>query len=184
MMKYILALFAVVLMSGCSVKEMENRDYVMAIAIEKAEQYNMTLSVASLDTMDKDSNGTKEYIVTGTGDTIQKALENANSRTKGEIYLGHCRTIALPDNFESYGELLDYVKGNIDLSRDVVVVKSQYPSKVIQLKNNETMASDYIYSYFEGKESVDINDIMDKYSNGNSIELPIVIEENNQIYIK
>lgn len=169
MSKILIALAMILTLTGCkNVKELENRDYVMAIGINKDKVYNITMAVANIS----DAENIAEDITEGKGNTLNEALANVNSKTKGSIYLGHNKAIILADNFNDYNEITEYASNNIELSRDSVIVKAKNPAEVIKSKNGKDSASKYIYTYFENKDKIDLDKLMDCYNNNSPVNLP------------
>lgn len=181
-MKWLLLILPLFMLTGCNnIKELENRDYVMALALEKNNDYNVTMAVSELSK----ENESIEFAVKGHGKTIEEAIENANGKTKGSLYLGHSKVMILPENFTSYSELISFLRENIELSRGVVAVSTEKPSHAIMSKNNGDYASEYIYTFFEDRrDKVDLNSIMDMYYEGNGIKLPKAVVENEKIIVK
>lgn len=177
-------MIGIIMLTGCgNDMEMENRDYVMAVGIDKDKNYNLTMSVAKLsEGSDKEERA--ENIVEGIGSTIANAIADANNKTKGSIYLGHNKVIILSDDFKDYDELIEYTNKNIEISRDIVIVKAENPAEAIKAKNNDDTASEYIYTYFENKNKVDLDSLMDYYNNKTSIELPRAVIENDKIIVE
>lgn len=184
MSKILLIVFVMMSLAGCGKsRELEKRDYVMAIAIDDKEGYNVSTAVAKL-TGGSDSNPNEEIVFSGKGDTIDDAVSDINSRTKGQLYMGHNRVIILSGDFNDYKGLIDYFSSNVEMSRDTIIVKANNPSKIISAKNNEDSASRYIYNYFENKKKVDMDRLMDYYNKGEEIILPEAVIENENVIIK
>ena len=172
MKKIISVAFALLLLTGCAnSRELENRDFVMAAGIEEDNGYKLTLAVAK-PSAESDSSEEKEDIFEGRGKTVAEALENINNKTKGNIYMGHNRVIVLSDSIKNYGDIVDYFRSNIDISRDTIMVKADKPSEIIRAKNNDENFSGYIYDYFKYKNKID--KFMDYYNNSTYTELPAV----------
>lgn len=183
-MKYILILISMLMLTGCvNSMELEKRDYVMAVGIDKNTKYDIAMSVAKL-TEGSNKENQEEYIVEGSGNTIAEALNDANNKTKGNIYLGHNKVIILSDKFNSYDELIDYVNSNIELSRDIVIVKAANIREAVAGKNNDDSASEYIYSFYENKDKIDLDKLMDIYNNNENIDFPEVSIKNNKIIVE
>lgn len=184
MSKILLIVIVMLALAGCGKsRELEKRDYVMAIAIDDEEGYNVSTAVAKL-TGGSDSDPNEEIVFSGNGDTIDDAITNINNKTKGQLYMGHNRVIILSGNFKDYEGLVGYFSSNVEMSRDTIIVKANNPSKIISAKNNEDSASRYIYNYFENKKKVDMDRLMDYYNKEEEIILPEAVIENNNVVIK
>lgn len=184
MNKYVFITLAVLLLTGCqSNKELENRDYVMAIGIDNEKGYDVTAAVAKF-TGGEDSSNSDENIYTGKGNSINEAMADINNQTKGQLYLGHNKIFVISNNFNNYEDLIDYFSKNIEISRDTVIVSANNPKEILESKNNDDSASEYIYSYFEDKNKFDLDRLMDYYSRNKQIELPEVKIENKNIVIE
>ncbi|MEI3162394.1 MAG: hypothetical protein V8S74_03145 [Lachnospirales bacterium] len=180
MTKIIFSLFIILSLTGCkNVRELENRDYVMAIGIDNKNGYDLTMAIADLT----DEDNQKENITSGKGKSLKETIENINVKTKGNMYLGHNKAIIISDDFNNYDELINYASKNIELSRDSVIVKAKNPSEIIASKNNNDSASNYIYSYFDRTDKVDLDKLMDYYNNNSNIVIPTVSIENNKLII-
>lgn len=183
MNKYIFIVILTILLTGCTNgSELENRDYVMAIGISEDNDYNIDMSVAKLSAGDENGSDT-EVIYKGKGSTIDKAIADINNQTKGNLYLGHSKVMIIATDFGDYKNLIDYFSRNIEVSRDMIIVKANNPEKIIEGKNNEDTASKYIYDFFENKNKFDLDKLMDYYNKGEDINLPIVNIENENIII-
>lgn len=184
MSKFLLIAIALLTLTGCGKsRELEKRDYVMAIAIDDREGYNVSTAVAKLSGSGEKNTG-EEIVYSGKGNTIDEAVTDINNRTKGQIYMGHNRVIILSGDFNNYKDLIDYFSRNVEMSRDTLIVKANNPQKIIGSKNNEDSASRYIYSYFENKKKVDMDGLMDYYNKGEKIILPEAVIENENVIIK
>lgn len=184
MIKYVLLFILVLTFSGCdNVKELENRDYVMGIGIEKNESsYNVITAISKLS-KDKEKNS-EEIFLNSQGGSINEAIENINNDTKGDLYLGHNKILILDSKFDDYSSLVDYSNNNNEIGRDTIIVKAENPIEAIKKGNNEDTTSKYVYSYFKGKESVDLGQLIDKFYNQKEIKIPEIKIENNSVIIK
>lgn len=172
------------LLTGCgNSKELENRDYVMAIGIDEKNGYDVSVAVAKLS---YGSNNEKheETIYKGNGKTINEAISVINNKTKGNLYLGHNKVMVLSENYKDYDSLINYVSDNIEISRDTVIMKAENPEEILKSKNNDDNASDYIYDYYNNINKVDLDKFMDYYNKGENINLPVAIIEDKNIIIK
>lgn len=173
-MKKITAIICVFMLTGCSGgKDLENRDFVMAVGIEEEqEHFAVYTSVAKLSSKGEDT-GSEEILYEGRGDDISSALDDLNTKTAGEIYMGHTKALVLDSDFTQYKELIDYIKGNVEMGRDIVVVRSDNVKGVMEAKPDDMTVSAYIYKYFEDKEKVDVDDLIDSFNYNTSINIPM-----------
>lgn len=177
---FFIIIFALLFLTGCGkTRELENRDYVMAIGIDDENGYSISASVSKPD---KENSGA-ETMFTGNGESIEKAVENINGKTKGNIYMGLNRVMVVSEGFRGYGELINYFSNNVELSRDIVIVKAKDPYEILEAKNDDDSASKYIYNYFQDKKKVDMDRLMDYYNKGEEIVIPYVKKENERIVI-
>ncbi len=170
------------MLTGCNGgKDLEGRDFVMAVGVEE-EQNNFILytSVAKLSSKGEDT-GTEEILYEGRGYDIASAFEDMNSKTAGEIYMGHTKALVLDSGFTRYGELMDYIKDNVEMGRDVVVVKSDNVKEIMSAKPNDMTISSYIYKFFEDKDKTDIDDLIDSYNYGSAPDIPKAQIKNESI---
>ena len=154
-MKRIMAFMCILLLTGCSEgKDLENRDFVMAVGLEEDQKgFTVYTSVAKLSNKGEDT-GSEEILYEGRGGDIASALADLNTRTAGEIYMGHTKALVLDSGFSKYGQLIDCIKGNVEMGRDIVVVKSDDVKSVMESKPDDMTVSAYIYKYFEDKEKI------------------------------
>lgn len=184
MNKIIILIFFMLLLTGCgNSKELENRDYVMAIGIDDKNGYDVSVAVAKLS-YGSDNKKQEETIYKANGKTINEAISVINNKTKGNLYLGHNKVMVLSENYKDYDSLINYVSNNIEISRDTVVVKAKNPEEILKSQNNEDNASDYIYDYYNDINKVDLDKIMDYYNKKENINLPAVVVEDKNIIIK
>ncbi len=167
------------LLTGCGKsRELENRDFVMAIAIDRGDEISVSTAVAKL-TDEEEKN--EEVIFEGKGSTIEEAVADINNSTKGNLYMGHSRVIVLSNDFDDYKSLIDFFGKNIEMSRDIVIVRANNPSKIIAAKNNDEPASEYIFDYYKNKKGLDMDSLMNYYNKGYKIVVPGVTIENENI---
>lgn len=184
MNKVIILIFLVILLTGCgNSKELENRDYVMAIGIDEKNGYDVSVAVAKLS-YGSDNKKQEETIYKGSGKTINEAISVINNKTKGNLYLGHNKVMVLSENYKDYDSLINYVSDNIEISRDTVIMKAENPEEILKSKNNDDNASDYIYDYYNDINKVDLDKFMDYYNKKESINLPVAGIEDKNIIIK
>lgn len=172
-MKRIFVLVCVLMLTGCSGgRDLENRDFVMAVGAEE-EQNTVTVytSIAKLSSKGEDT-GSEEILYEGRGNDISSALKDLNTKTAGEIYMGHTKALVLDSDFTQYDRLIDYIKGNVEMGRDIVVVKSDDVKSILEAKPDSMTVSAYIYKYFEDKEKVDVDSLIDSFNYNTSLNIP------------
>lgn len=163
-------------------RELENRDYVTAVAVEYDNEYVINTSVAKIAGKQEDKGN--EMIFRGQGETIEDAVDDINNKTKGQLYMGLNKVIIIDKNIEDYSVIANYISSNVEIGRDTAVVGANEPCTILKGENNGDRASEYIYSYFEDKKGVDIDRFMDYYNRGEKIMLPEAVIEEGNVVIK
>ncbi len=174
-MKKLCILLCAFLLTGCSGgKDLENRDFVMAVAVEeKNNDFVVYTSVSKLSNKGEDT-GTEEILYDGRGKDMTSAFADMNTKTAGDLYLGHTKALIIDNGFTKYDLLINYIKNNVEIGRDVVVVKGDNVSKILEAKPDEMTSASYIYKYFEDKEKkVDIDALIDSFNSAESINIPV-----------
>lgn len=180
-MKKLCVFMCVLLLTGCSGKDLENRDFVMALAVE--EQDNdlvLYTSVSKLSSKGEDT-GTEEILYDGRGKDFASAFADMNSKTAGDLYLGHTKALIIDNNFTKIDQLVDYAKNNVELGRNVVVVRGDNVSEILGAKSDEMTSASYIYKYFEDKDKVDIDSLIDSSNYNRSINIPKAVLSREKI---
>lgn len=162
------------LLCGCNAQELEDRAFVMLLGIEKADDYTVTLNIAQ-----PKSDSTDPFIIySKKADTIYDALDEINKDTSGELYLGHTQAILVNSNMQK--ELNNLLNKNINIGRDIPVIKCDDIKKVMTLKNDKINIVDYISQYFENYDYKKIS--LDAYINSDITNLPILsVIDNNYL---
>lgn len=173
-MRYIILILILVL-TGCSAKEPENRDFVMIMGISKSDNYKVSTAVSKLG----DENNS--LIVYNTeGDTINNAVNKLNTITSGELFLGDVQAILTDNNIEQ--EISELINNNMEIGRDIPVIMCRDIDKIISYNNEKISLQDYITQYFKNYDNKKINIETYLNSSENNKNLPVLkLSSNNYI---
>lgn len=180
--KIIFILLFILLLTGCKSREMEDRDFVMVIAVDKNERCNLYADIAELNN-NSDSLEIKNNIVSAEGNTINNALNKINKETSGELYLGHVQTI-LVTNENCKSEIKNLVRNNNEIGRDIPVVKCSEIQTVLDNENDNIKLHEYISKYFDNNKHKKINIESYLNENENNTTLPVITVKNDKYYIE
>lgn len=140
MKKLILLFLCLFVLTGCSnYHEINDLAIVSAIGIEKEEEkFKVTLELYKEV---KEGNSAKEesLSVSGTGKTIDEAINNASLMSETLLYFSHVQAIVIDYNYAKDGisEMMDYLSRNTDFSFVSYVVVSdenKKPSDILSKK--------------------------------------------------
>lgn len=178
----IIVLLFLILLTGCKSKELEDRDFVMVMGIDSGEDTRVFLDIAQPQN-NGDNTDIKKTILEGKGKTLSESINNINSRTSGEIFLGHLQSI-LVDDTDTKDALLKLVQDNIEIGRDTPVIKCDNIKKVISNDKSNIKLQDYIVKYFENNKHKKIN--IESYLNNNESKsnIPTISIKNDMYYIE
>ena len=119
-----------VLLSGCfDASELENRGFVIALAIDKDSGNNFQITMTLADTSsESDKNGHSRLIKTGSGETLSFAIHNAELHTSQALFLGHMKAVILGggllEDDESIRKVLDALNRRHDVSKKTLILSA------------------------------------------------------------
>jgi len=88
--KILFLVFGLLLLTGCSSKELDSRDFVMIMGVDSENSlYNVTLDIYNTN---EDSEN-EHLIFQSKGDSINKCFDRINKETSGDLFLGHMQGI-------------------------------------------------------------------------------------------
>jgi len=103
-------------LSGCWDKiEIENRAFVVAIGVDKADEpdarFTVTLSLPAIEVQDDDAEGAPPHIKTASAKTVTEAIKIINAETDTQLYFGQTKMLVLGEDLLSETDL---VKSTVD----------------------------------------------------------------------
>ncbi len=184
-MKRLFGFMLILLLTGCGGgRDLENRDFVMAVAVEEENNdFVVYTSVSKLSSKGEDT-GTEEILYEGRGSNIDSAFKDMDLKTAGDLYLGHTKALIIDNDFTSYESLINYIRDNVEIGRDVVVVRGKNVSDILASRADDMTSSAYIYKYYKDKPKVDIDTLIDSYNSGKSINIPEAVADNEKILFR
>lgn len=140
--KLCLCLLLPVLLTGCyDNREMEDRDYVITMGIDKndgsdgSSRYTVSLGSANLSAMgnkEEPSGGSEESktsAVVVPGDSLSSAIRRADTYSSTQIYLGQLKTVvfgqALLEDQALFTSVLDELERNRDVSEKIILLGAE-----------------------------------------------------------
>ena len=132
MKKLIILFLCLFIITGCSnYHEINDLAIVSAIGIEKdQEKFKVTLELYKEV---KEGNSAKEesLSITGSGKTIDEAINNSSLMSETLLYFSHVQAIVIDYSYAKYGinEMMDYLSRNTDFSFVSYVVVSEEDKK-------------------------------------------------------
>lgn len=129
-MKKISVALLMLLLCGCEIRELEDRDFVLDFIVDKAENYICNVGVAEFSAQEGNSALTIEFLE-DSGETIANALETINSNSSGQLYFGHTQLCLVSINAlkskETLTELVDLSERTTELTRRIIVLATDNP---------------------------------------------------------
>lgn len=180
--RFVFILLLLLILTGCKSRELEDRDFVMIIGIDKKELCSLYADIAELNDS-SDNIEIKDNVISAEGSTITNALNKINKETSGELFLGHVQTI-LVANDDCKSELKRLIRNNGEIGRDIPVLKCSEIQRVISNDSGNIKLQDYISKYFENNKHKKVNIESYLNENENKDSLPVVSLNNDMYYIE
>lgn len=123
MKKYIILLVLIVLLTGCSYKELNDLAIADALGIDYIDgQYLVTAQILNLKKESQNQTNEKSVLYEATGDTIPNAIRNISNKYPKILYLGHLELIIAGNNVVDIGieNIFDYLIRSPETRNDVV----------------------------------------------------------------
>lgn len=160
-MKRISVILLMLLLCGCEIKELENRDFVLQLLIDKKSEYSCQVGVAEFSSQEGDSLVRMNFF-NGSGQTIANALEEINSNSSGQLYFGHTQLCIISvdalKNEETLKELIDLSERNQELNRRILLTATDTPTAFSQDNKGEIYA--LVKEYYSGNSNYKNRNIM------------------------
>ncbi|MCL1885116.1 MAG: endospore germination permease [Defluviitaleaceae bacterium] len=130
----LILLIPLTILSGCWDKvEIENRAFVVAMAVDKGENYTVSLSIPVFDEEDDDESG---HIQSAEGRTITEALRKLDERNDRELYFGQTKLVVLGTELLEDSELLqgaiNTLDNKLEATRRIQVLAAKNPEKILE----------------------------------------------------
>ncbi|PLT29122.1 Ger(x)C family spore germination protein [Peribacillus deserti] len=161
MKKILLFVCIAALLSGCNIRDVEKRAFVVAMGVDKAkEKDKLEISLkVSLPTGDPKAGLSKFTIITVQAESIAEAMRIAKSKIDKELDFGHTRVIMLGKNLlsEDIKPIIYWAQRRRDIQMISHIAAAQPDAKtVIAIQpKTETIPGSYLVNLFdrEGSES-------------------------------
>jgi len=169
--KHLIILAAVLLggLTGCYDKvEIEERAFVVAIAIDKAEnpdekdeRYTVTLSLpAALDGGEGEDEDEPQHLRKASGQTVTEAIKKINAETNTQLYFGQTKMLALGKDILEEPDLLRGAVSAMDshpqVARQIHILASQGKGSDILEANppGEALPGQYVAAIYKDKRKI------------------------------
>ena len=180
MKKFLVLIFTLFLITGCSYKELDALAIVTAIGIDYIDdEYLISAQIMDLQKGSGDSTSEKAVLYKGTGITIVEALRNIMRQYPKTIYLGHLEMAVLGKEVaeKKTDEIFDYFISSPESANDFMI-----------LVNKDGMAEEVINpkeaSSEEANPSKDLLTSLENVTNRDGIAYEINFEEFLAIYLE
>jgi len=180
----------IVLLTGCwDRQEFTAISFATAMAVDYGEKgYDVTVKVVMPKSFAADKDATPDWIMKGSGKTLQSALQDLDMRTPRKIYWGHMKTLILGNDVLEQGclKVLKDLSGVNDFGLNTAVVGAEKRGDEILRTVTDLSQVDNFYLYHLLKDTdeaykgsmVTIKDLLVKsYYAGESIYLPCAVLE-------
>lgn len=148
------------LLAGCWDKiELENRGFVIAIGIDKAEggePFAVSMAIANAEAIHKESaEGQKETIEKSQGETLASAMRNVDSQMSRKIYYGHTKVVVAGKDFlddpDMLREAVDALERNNEINQKIVIVAADGKASDIlgEELNGKPLVGVYISDFYK-----------------------------------
>ena len=149
-MKRILAVFLillnVVMLTGCNYPKESNMEYIVsALAIDNIYgSIELSAEIIAVNAEQKSEN-TNRIILSGKGQNLKKAFYELHKRLSKPLFLNHCATIVISDNFKrsDIKEILNYLSENKDITKSIRILSSENAKELISLKPVTSISMGY-----------------------------------------
>ncbi len=139
MKKLILLIIPLLLLSGCSYKELNDLAVVSALGIDyENNEFKLTAQVMDIKNNGNDSTTSNTLIYESTGKTVAKAIRNFSVRYPKNVYLGHLEFIIIDKNAAfKINDIFDYIMRSPEVrsSSYVLFTKDETANKILKPYN-------------------------------------------------
>lgn len=134
-----LFIFIIINCGYSNVTELEDRDFIIAIGIDRKDENKFDITVFSADMnyfQNKSSTSNKKYITCACADNINNGLYKINKRLKKNMYLGHTQIIflnkSLLQNKKISSKIAIELENNTELNQKVKLIFVNNAQKFIK----------------------------------------------------
>lgn len=124
LLPFILILVSLSLMTGCDKKELEERAYVTAIAIDKNSDDKIKLTLLKATNSLSDEMKSAQSVA----NSLPEAISEINMRSNETVYLGITHTIIFGEEIlkdsKAFHHSIDSLSRDVDLSKDVYILST------------------------------------------------------------
>lgn len=162
-----LVFILIICFGGKDLIELESRDFIIALGIDKNKKNNIELDILESDFgfFENKKLDNKNYIKTGIGKNFEDAFKKINNQAEKKIYLGHAQIIFIgkklvQDNFLFKKLINDLAQKNfVNLKVKTMFVND--PKKILQTKFDSKYIS-FIKNKFHKKKFTLLNDLYER----------------------
>ncbi len=175
--KILFLVFGLLLLTGCSSKELDSRDFVMIMGVDSENSlYNVTLDIYNTN---EDSEN-EHLIFQSKGDSINKCFDRINKETSGDLFLGHMQGIILNGNVES--EMKKFINEDFTIGRNIPVLTCDNSNKLLTQKTDDISLESYINKYFKNYSDKKVS--VEMYIKNDDNSLPAISISNKKYMIE
>jgi Ger(x)C family germination protein len=156
----LMLIFILTMLSGCWDRvEIENRAFVVAMAIDKDENYAVTLSVPLIGENEDDEEEKPAHIKKATGKTITEALKKLDAKNDKSLYYGQTKLIILGESLLSDRALLqgaiNTLGNKLEATRRIHVLSAENAGEILEAKPpGEILPGSYIADIYRDKDKI------------------------------
>lgn len=184
------------MLTGCwDSVSIEDRDFVIGISIDKADEGYSTAFAMPILSTDSEDNQNGNEIKSAVGKNISEAFENVNRITAGSLYFGQTKVCIIGREVLSdengLRSLIDVFEKNNELSRKIIFMVADNAEDILTFGAEDESTSDFIEDYYKNEvysTGAVINQnfsgmVQDLLSTGNTV-LPIICIKDEHIEIR
>ncbi len=162
-------LFCFLFLTGCQTRtDIEDKNYVMAIAVEKGEEktFKITYEIADLSSVNQDGQGRKSRLVAYEADSLKEAEEMDKVREEKRLDYGHLKVMLLSQKLFDDGQkgetFLDEVEKSTTIAGTVLVIYTEEAIEQMLALGGEMAASfgEYMESLISHQKGVSKEDTL------------------------
>lgn len=176
------------LLGGCyDSKEMDERDFVISLGVDKGESGGFKVSLGIADGGSEKDNATGEKIKELTGEQFPAAINLFTEKESRSMYYGHTKTIVLDDGALDdeilMAGILDTILRNSQFSEKIIVLSTENGASGILKTVEENEGGDglYIWDFYKNNSGEVVNanplslkDFSSEYIAGRDVIVPLI----------
>ena len=152
--------------------ELENRNFVIAIGLDKNKKNDFELDIleSNFDFFDKGNNDNEKNIKVGIGKNFAGAVKKIEDKSEKKIYLGHTQIIFMANKFKQDKFFLkkiinELAKKNF-VNQKIKIMFVEKPKKIICQKFDSKFIS-FIRNKSHSRKFITLHDLYEEINNGN-----------------